>query len=45
MLAFASEGSAHDMYYFRHRDRMVAGSVPPARMDLGKKELVEARCG
>ena len=42
VLAFASEGSAHDMYYFRHRDRMIAGSVPPARMDLGNKELVEA---
>lgn len=42
VLAFASEGSAHDMYYFRHRDRMIAGAVPPARMDLGNEELVEA---
>ncbi|GIW10805.1 MAG: DEAD/DEAH box helicase [Dehalococcoidia bacterium] len=42
VIAFASEGNAHDTYFFRHRDRMIAGAVAPARMDLGNRELVQA---
>ena len=37
-----ARASPHDKYYFRHRDRMIAGAVTPARMDLGNQELVEA---
>ncbi len=42
VVAFASEGNAHDTYFFRRRDRMIAGAVAPARMDLGNRELVQA---
>ncbi|MBM4287361.1 MAG: DEAD/DEAH box helicase [Deltaproteobacteria bacterium] len=42
VLAFSSYGNAHDQYFFRHKTRMIAGSVAPPRMDLGSKDLVEA---
>ena len=41
VVAFCSEGSPHDQYFFEP-DRMVAGAVAPARLDLGNQELVEA---
>lgn len=42
VLAFAGEGSAHDQYYFRRRDEMIAGSVVPARFDLANEALLRA---
>lgn len=42
VLAFCSQGNAHDQYFFRRRGRMISGAVPAARMDLANEELVEA---
>lgn len=42
VMAFCSEGSQHDQYFFRQPRQMVAGAVAPARLELGNKELVEA---
>jgi ATP-dependent helicase YprA (DUF1998 family) len=42
VLAFCSQGSAHDQYFFRHKEAMIAGKVAPARLDLANRELVEA---
>ncbi|MGI8826222.1 MAG: DEAD/DEAH box helicase [Chloroflexota bacterium] len=42
VLTFCSQGSAHDEHFFRHKEKMIAGQVAPARMDLTNKELVEA---
>ena len=42
VLAFCSQGNAHDQYFFRRKEQMIAGAVNPARMDLGNRELVEA---
>lgn len=42
VLTFASQGSAHDQYFFRRKERMIAGAVIPARMDLTNRDLVEA---
>ena len=39
---FAAQGNAHDQYFFRRSNQMVAGAVAPARMDLRNRELVEA---
>jgi len=42
IVTFAAQGNVHDQHFFRHRKRMIAGSVAPARMDLQNRELVEA---
>lgn len=42
VLAFCSQGNAHDQYFFRRKDRMIAGEVAPARLDLANQELVQA---
>jgi ATP-dependent helicase YprA (DUF1998 family) len=42
VMAFCSEGSPHDQYFFERPDDMVAGAVAPARLDLGNQDLVEA---
>jgi DEAD/DEAH box helicase/Putative DNA-binding domain/Helicase conserved C-terminal domain/Domain of unknown function (DUF1998) len=42
VLTFCSQGSAHDEHFFRNKEKMIAGQVAPARMDLSNKELVEA---
>lgn len=42
VVAFCSEGSPHDQYFFRRSDKMVGGAVAPARLDLGNEELVRA---
>jgi ATP-dependent helicase YprA (DUF1998 family) len=42
VLAFASQGNAHDQHFFREKERMIAGSVAPPRMDLANRDLVEA---
>jgi hypothetical protein len=39
---FAAQGNVHDQYFFRYRNRMIAGAVAPARMDLRNRELLEA---
>ena len=42
ILAFAAQGNAHDQYFFKQREQMIAGSVDPARIDLANQELVRA---
>ena len=42
VLSFSSYGNAHDQYFFRKKQRMIAGAVAPPRMDLSSKDLVEA---
>ena len=42
ILAFAAQGNAHDQYFFKRREKMIAGSVEPARIDLKNEELVRA---
>jgi ATP-dependent helicase YprA (DUF1998 family) len=42
VLAFCSQGNAHDQYFFRRKERMISGAVAPARMDLANRDLVEA---
>lgn len=42
IIAFAAQGNAHDQYYFSRRNKMIAGAVAPARMDLRNEELVKA---
>jgi hypothetical protein len=42
VLAFASQGNAHDQHFFREKERMIAGVVAPPRMDLANRDLVEA---
>lgn len=39
---YCSAGSGHDQYFFRNRDKMVAGVVSPPRIDLGNQELILA---
>lgn len=39
---FAAQGNVHDQHFFRRPNRMIAGAVAPARMDLQNRELVEA---
>ncbi|MEI5035535.1 helicase-related protein [Streptomyces sp. S1A(2023)] len=39
---YCSTGNAHDQYYFRRSDRMVAGSVAPPRLDLANEELIRS---
>ncbi len=42
VVAFCSEGSSHDQYFFRQPALMVAGAVAPPRLELGNEELVRA---
>lgn len=42
VVAFCSQGNAHDQYFFRRKDRMIAGAVAPPQMDLTNQELVRA---
>ncbi|MET9195304.1 DEAD/DEAH box helicase [Streptomyces olivaceus] len=39
---YCSTGSAHDQYYFRRPELMVAGSVTPPRLDLANEELLRS---
>jgi ATP-dependent helicase YprA (DUF1998 family) len=39
---YCSTGSAHDQYYFRRSDLMVAGSVAPPRLDLANEDLLRS---
>jgi Helicase conserved C-terminal domain len=42
VVAFCSEGSSYDQYFFRQPAFMVAGAVAPPRLELGNEELVRA---
>jgi ATP-dependent helicase YprA (DUF1998 family)/very-short-patch-repair endonuclease len=42
VVTYCSTGSAHDQYYFRRSDLMVAGSVTPPRLDLANEDLVRS---
>ncbi len=42
VLAFASEASAHDQYFFHRPTAMVAGAVQAARLELTNRELLTA---
>jgi ATP-dependent helicase YprA (DUF1998 family) len=42
VLAFASDGNAHDRHYFAQPPAMIAGAVAPPRLDLANQELIEA---
>ncbi|MER0243240.1 protein kinase, partial [Streptomyces sp. HSW2009] len=37
---YCATGNSHDQYYFRHSQRMVAGSVIRPRLDLANEDLV-----
>lgn len=39
---YCATGNSHDQYYFRHSERMVAGSVAPPRLDLLNEDLVRS---
>ena len=42
VLGYCAFGSGHDKYYFRNREKMVAGSVVPPRIDLSNEDLIRA---
>ncbi|MCV7195926.1 DEAD/DEAH box helicase [Mycobacterium angelicum] len=39
---YCATGNAHDAYYFRRSQDMVAGAVAPPRLELGNQDLVRA---
>ncbi|MWA01939.1 DEAD/DEAH box helicase [Actinomadura sp. LD22] len=39
---YCSTGRAHDQYYFRRSDLMVAGSVEPPKLDLTNEDLLRS---
>jgi ATP-dependent helicase YprA (DUF1998 family)/very-short-patch-repair endonuclease len=39
---YCAAGSAHDQYFFRRSDRMVAGAVAPPRLELANEDLVRS---
>jgi len=42
VVAFCSEGSPHDQYFFRQPELMVSGVVAPPRLELSNEELIRA---
>src|SRR5207244_2070181 len=42
VLTYCSSNSPHDQYFFRRKERMVAGQVAPPRLDLANEDLVRA---
>lgn len=42
VVTYSATGNAHDQYYFRHRDQMVAGSVAAPRLDLTNEDLLRS---
>ncbi len=42
VLAYCAAGNGHDQYFFRRRNKMVAGVVTAPRLDLGNEDLVRA---
>jgi superfamily II DNA/RNA helicase len=41
VIAYASQGSGHDQYYFQHREKIVSGEVKSPRIDLTNTELIK----
>lgn len=41
-ITYCATGNAHDAYYFRRSQDMVAGAVAPPRLELGNQDLVRA---
>lgn len=42
VITYASAGSGHDQYFFRHQNQMVAGVVVPPKLELGNPDLIES---
>ena len=42
VVTYCATGNAHDTYFFRRSEQMVAGSVQPPRLDLANEELVRS---
>ncbi len=42
VFTYCSGGSAHDQYYFRRNEKMVAGAVQPPRLDLANEDLIRS---
>ncbi len=42
VFTYCTIGSAHDQYYFRRPELMVAGSVTPPRIDLTNQDLIRS---
>lgn len=42
VFTYATTGSPHDQYFFRHAVDMVAGAVTPPRLDLTNEDLVRS---
>ena len=42
VVTYCSTGNAHDTYWFRRSDQMVAGSVQAPRLDLTNEELIRS---
>lgn len=42
VLTYCAARSAHDQFFFRHRELMVAGAVRSPKLDLGNEDLVRA---
>ncbi|MEO3858056.1 DEAD/DEAH box helicase [Acrocarpospora sp. B8E8] len=42
VVTYCATGNAHDQYYFRNRDQMVAGSVTAPRLDLTNEDLIRS---
>ena len=42
VFTYCSSYSPHDRHYFQNREKLVAGSVEPPRLDLANRELVES---
>ena len=42
VITYASVGSGHDQYFFRHQNQMVAGIVLPPKLELGNPDLLKS---
>ncbi len=42
VITYCASGSAHDQYFFRRPERMVAGKVAPPRIDLANEDLIRS---
>ncbi|MDR0959640.1 MAG: DEAD/DEAH box helicase [Propionibacteriaceae bacterium] len=42
VVTYCASGNAHDSYYFKHRDQMVAGQVKAPQIDLTNEDLLRS---
>ncbi len=42
VFTYCSTGNSHDQYFFKRPERMVAGAVTPARLDLTNEDLIRS---